>query len=152
MDQLLKLNIQFKNECHFKEFIAQFQPHCSFILCIKNNDTLWCFHKKDQLPTGLTFVKQQDDQYYFVDDQKNDYCVFSRDAAETLLPYFDNKDALQPKVCARIDKQVMKTPVLIEWIGHSDDVMTIEHDGKRMTFPKSHPLLEVKTIDLFKND
>src|SRR5438445_2690808 len=135
MDVHIDATIRFEHESTFKQLIAQCQPHCAFMLCIKNNNTLMCYHNKNQLPTSLTLLNNNTTVYCFVDDQKNEYCVFGRAAADTMCPHFD--------------KPPTKAPTLIEFIGHSDDTITIEHDGKTYTFPKSHPLLEMKTIHLF---
>lgn len=107
--------VQFEREATFENFIGQFQPICSKLLCVVNGTSLHYYDKRNtpsreprangsanSLPKEVRFdYKQRRDkvggnsltEYYFRDiGNDNLYCVFGREAARIFYPRIDEVD------------------------------------------------------------
>lgn len=89
--------IRFDQNESCENFIGQFQPFCSKLLCIINGTYLHYYDNASSLPANIRFdYKQQRSnltEYYFRQcDDNTQYCVFGREAATIFYSNIDNVD------------------------------------------------------------
>lgn len=75
-----------------EHIIAQLQPLLSKeILCVKNNDTIFIYHNRNEFPIGLKLEKVVDDIFYIrsiIDDDT--YAIAGKEIAAILFPNITN--------------------------------------------------------------
>lgn len=89
--------VKFDQDATFENFIGQFQPFCSKLICVIDGTYLRYYDKTGPLPTNIRFDYKQRrgslTEYYFRDIHTNTlYCVFNREAAKSFYPRIDEID------------------------------------------------------------
>lgn len=133
--------IKIKNGITIKQFLLQFQEVYPHLLCLisssgaSQNEMLWSYQKKHELPRNTKYTHEEDDCYYFVDLEGKEYCLFGLAAAE----------AFSASSAADFRKPI----VLLEAIGEKQDLIVIKFQNQTFEFVKPHKLLEFKTLNIF---
>ncbi len=87
--------IKFNQNASYENFISQFQPFCSKLLCVIDGNRFRYYDTVSSLPNNIRFDHKQRSgnsfEYYFRDNNSV-YCVFGREAASILYPNIDNVD------------------------------------------------------------
>jgi hypothetical protein len=106
--------VQFNQEATFENFIGQFQPYCSKLLCVIDGTILRYYDKMGTFPSNIRFDYKQrrgaQTEYYFrnIGDDTL-YCVFGRESALIFYPRIDEVDPSGRSELVKITKQ--NTPI-----------------------------------------
>lgn len=89
--------VKFTQEVTFENFVGQFQPYCTKLLCVVDGTSLYYYDKTGPLPTNIRFDYKQRrgtlTEYYFRDIETDTlYCVFGYEAARLFYPRIDSVD------------------------------------------------------------
>lgn len=155
--------VKFTQEATFENFVAQFQPYTSKLLCVVDGTSLRYYDKTRALPGNLRFDYKQRrgtlTEYYFRDiDNDTLYCVFGREAARTIYPRINEVDPVTKseeshKLLARnipVEKPVKSTMTLFHESNPCETRIASKHiviidKGIRFTFPNPDYPVEIRT-------
>jgi hypothetical protein len=130
--------IDFDQDDTFENFIGQFQPVCSKLICIIDGTILRYYDKPGSIPKNIRFDykqhKRKITEYYFRDIGTDSlYCVFGRPAALIFYPRLDEVDPMP--VEPRLPVHVSEIDARSQPRSHSEPTVTPDALGIRVLGP-----------------